>query len=262
MTDRMWKNLIEELENTNNVQGEKILSHGGEFNHIDEEIPESSEGWKSATYEGTFRQGGMHWIADESVPKKAIPAAYNIINDMINFKEALTPYGAAFGNATLRLVTSGKVIVGDGKITINLKKIGIYFRDSYDFDSPKYQPLGFWQYIYPYVTLRPSRIEIPLVTNNYFRIYNNGKGKPDNYGNFRIFSNVYKITTDQSYIYLKHPNVKPGNNCGNNKVYDCNLSCVDKIKADRWIGDQMCDDGEWGMVLTCPAFNNDGGDCN
>ncbi|KPA16558.1 secreted protein containing Peptidase M23 domain protein [Candidatus Magnetomorum sp. HK-1] len=54
----------------------------------------------------------------------------------------------------------------------------------------------------------------------------------------------------------------PGQSCGNNQVYDCNLNCVSASTAFAWTGDGYCDDGSYGMVLTCPAFNNDGGDCN
>lgn len=54
----------------------------------------------------------------------------------------------------------------------------------------------------------------------------------------------------------------PGDSCGNDLVYDCVMSCVKASTAARWTGDGLCDDGTYGMVLTCPAFSNDGGDCN
>ncbi len=54
----------------------------------------------------------------------------------------------------------------------------------------------------------------------------------------------------------------PGDPCGPNQVYDCTMACVDVSMTDGWSGDGYCDDGEWGVVLTCPAFNNDGGDCD
>jgi hypothetical protein len=53
----------------------------------------------------------------------------------------------------------------------------------------------------------------------------------------------------------------PGDSCGSGMVLDCTLNCVDAATADSYIGDGFCDDGEWGFVLTCPAFNDDGGDC-
>jgi len=54
----------------------------------------------------------------------------------------------------------------------------------------------------------------------------------------------------------------PGQSCGNNMVYDCNLNCVNASTASSWTGDGYCDDGSYGMFLTCSEFNNDGGDCN
>ena len=53
----------------------------------------------------------------------------------------------------------------------------------------------------------------------------------------------------------------PGDSCGSGMVLDCALNCVDQATAQSYIGDGWCDDGSWGYVLTCPAFNNDGGDC-
>ena len=53
----------------------------------------------------------------------------------------------------------------------------------------------------------------------------------------------------------------PGDSCGPDQVYDCTMACVNISEAYGWSGDGYCDDGEWGVVLTCPAFNNDGGDC-
>lgn len=54
----------------------------------------------------------------------------------------------------------------------------------------------------------------------------------------------------------------PGQSCGNGQVYDCNLNCVNSGTATNWTGDGYCDDGSYGLVLTCSAFSNDGGDCN
>jgi len=55
----------------------------------------------------------------------------------------------------------------------------------------------------------------------------------------------------------------PGDSCGSGKVLDCALNCVDQATAQSWIGDGFCDDenSPYGIVLTCPEFNNDGGDC-
>ncbi len=54
----------------------------------------------------------------------------------------------------------------------------------------------------------------------------------------------------------------PASICGDNRIYDCSLKCVDRDTAYLWLGDGFCDDGTWGINLLCPEFNNDGGDCN
>lgn len=53
----------------------------------------------------------------------------------------------------------------------------------------------------------------------------------------------------------------PGTSCRVGQVYDCSMECVNEAVANSWVGDGYCDVGSWGMVLTCPVFNNDGGDC-
>ena len=53
-----------------------------------------------------------------------------------------------------------------------------------------------------------------------------------------------------------------GASCDTGKVYDCAFNCVNATNTNDWQGDGGCDDGEYGLVLTCPAFNNDGGDCD
>ena len=53
----------------------------------------------------------------------------------------------------------------------------------------------------------------------------------------------------------------PGSLCGTNKIYDCVGACVDEATANSWIGDRFCDDGRYGIDLTCEAFDFDHGDC-
>ena len=46
--------------------------------------------------------------------------------------------------------------------------------------------------------------------------------------------------------------------CANGYVVDCVGNCA----KSEWIGDGFCDDGsEYNIVLTCPTYNNDEGDC-
>ena len=46
------------------------------------------------------------------------------------------------------------------------------------------------------------------------------------------------------------------------EVCDCAGKYVDEAAANSRIDDGVCDDGTFGMDLRCPAFNNDGGDCD
>lgn len=52
-----------------------------------------------------------------------------------------------------------------------------------------------------------------------------------------------------------------GQYCFDGMVYDCSLSCVDKEKAWEYVGDGICDNGNYGYDLTCDAFISDDGDC-
>ncbi|OUW60548.1 MAG: hypothetical protein CBD58_04615 [bacterium TMED198] len=42
---------------------------------------------------------------------------------------------------------------------------------------------------------------------------------------------------------------------------DCVGACFDESYLS-WIGDGYCDDGQYGLVLTCDEYSNDGGDCD
>lgn len=53
----------------------------------------------------------------------------------------------------------------------------------------------------------------------------------------------------------------PGESCGLNNVFDCNLECVDRDTAQRHMADDRCDNGRWGINLVCEAFDNDSGAC-
>ncbi|MDM8557945.1 CHAP domain-containing protein, partial [Candidatus Parabeggiatoa sp. HSG14] len=70
------------------------------------------------------------------------------------------------------------------------------------------------------------------------------------------------ISTTSSSTVTPGTKPTPGASCGSGSVYDCIYHCVDASEAAKGQGDGYCDDGRYGMVLTCSAFNNDGGDCN
>ena len=52
-----------------------------------------------------------------------------------------------------------------------------------------------------------------------------------------------------------------GLQCGYRKIYDCTGACVYQSTVDAWTGDTVCDDGTWGVNLSCGHFEYDGGDC-
>ena len=49
-----------------------------------------------------------------------------------------------------------------------------------------------------------------------------------------------------------------GGGCPAGEIEDCNGNCC----PETWVGDGYCDDGTWGLVLTCDEWDNDGGDCD
>jgi len=183
MTDARWKELIGELKKTPNRTGGMLLPNGGEFNFIEQEIPSEDEGWVSSDDEGDT----MKWIDEESIGNSF----------------SLDAYGAAFGRGTLRMVTDGEVIIKkDGNIEIHVSKVGFYFKDSYDFSTS--QPLGYWSYNSPYVTLYPHSYGT-YTDNGSFRYYNESINRSSDDGDFRIFSNMYTLEADESYYEEKYP---------------------------------------------------------
>jgi hypothetical protein len=179
----MWERLIEELKRTPNSSGGTVIPDGGEFNHIQTEIPQTNEGWKDLPSE---QQSNMHWFESQGIKE-----------------DALSAYGAAFGEGVLRLVANGEVVLNNGNVTINVLEVGIYFRDSYDFIGGQF--LGWWSYDSPYVGLLPT-LAYPLWINNAaFRGYNESLGKQGNHGDFRVFSNIKRIYTNESYYDYEIP---------------------------------------------------------
>jgi hypothetical protein len=175
----MWEHLITELKNTPNNSGGMVLPDGGEFNHIQTEIPQADEGWMDLPDE-QHKSSGMHWFESKGISE-----------------DILSEYGAAFGEGVLRLVANGEVIINNGHVTINVLEVGIYFRDSYDFIGGQF--LGWWSYDSPYVSLLPT-LPYPIWINNAaFRGFNESLGREGKHGDFRIFSNIKRIYTNESY---------------------------------------------------------------
>ena len=49
---------------------------------------------------------------------------------------------------------------------------------------------------------------------------------------------------------------------GSGYAYDCVGTLAPVATINSWIGDGYCDDGTYGLVLNCSAYNWDNGDCN
>ena len=170
LTDAMQDALITELKKTN-TQFNSGLE--GSFNHISTELQLIGEGWKYPVDEKKdLRYFSSQGFGDSD----------------------LTAFGAAYGRLTIRLVAAGEF---DGE-KITVKKIGVYIRDSYDFKG--YQILGSWQQDYPYVSYFPSA-RTTEYTNSSFQIFNEYHGNDADHGDFRIFSDMREMPTNQSFYY-------------------------------------------------------------
>jgi len=174
LNDEMKHSLIKQLKKTDNQNGGKIIPDGGYFNHINSELILAEDMWHDYDWE----KNNMHWIHQ-----------INIEGDVL----VQDDYSAAFSRAALRYVAQGEVIINEGIAKIIVNRVGMYFRDSYDFikDSFFEQNLGCWSTEFPYFSF--SQIEFQLlphicVDNGTFRNYNRYKGRDVNHGNFRIFS--------------------------------------------------------------------------
>jgi hypothetical protein len=161
MSNDMWVNLIALLKNTPNSNGDETLSEGGAFSF-------------TAT-------GHKNWV-----------------NEITIGDDSSIAFKATFGHALLRFIANGKVVITDnGSQEINVTEVGVYLADSYDFKGEQF--LGFWDYRAPYVNIIP-RLTSKAIHNRTFRAYNTSLGLPHNQGDFRVFSNVYSVQTDESYL--------------------------------------------------------------
>ncbi|MCI5147034.1 MAG: hypothetical protein D3923_16305, partial [Candidatus Electrothrix sp. AR3] len=188
--------LFNALKTTKNSTGGMIIPDGGSFDHIETELSYVEKEWHDATWE----KNHMFYIQT-----KGIDYSYPELLGLAEFSE----FTAAFGRAVLRVVAKGEVTVDNNLARVTIDKVGIYFRDSYDFvDNELYiptQPLGCWSTTSsPYVQLRPFSSGSTCVCNSTFRKYNISNGQLENSGNFRIFSDPEKETVDtnQSFEYI------------------------------------------------------------
>ncbi|MDR1349702.1 MAG: DUF6402 family protein [Zoogloeaceae bacterium] len=120
---------------------------------------------------------------------------------------------AALGDFNFDFVTQGTVerlpdVDGKARYEVTLDKVGIYVKDSYDFNddpagwNPKTwasQPLGYWNCAEQKAS-KTSGSDFYYVNNKDFREwreeYGNGKG-----GDFMVFSNIKVITVNDTFEF-------------------------------------------------------------
>ena len=93
---------------------------------------------------------------------------------------------------------------GQPRYRVTLNKIGVYVKDSYDFNDKKYrpsQPLGFWGCKSPYI----GRLPLPLqghryVNNEDFREWRTKYGKGFG-GDFLVFSDIKVFDTNDTFEF-------------------------------------------------------------
>lgn len=147
-------------------------------------------------------------------------------------------FKATLGRAVIRILVAGEVTVEDNIATVTINKVGLYLRDSYDFNDDEdawfSQVLGYWEAHENYVGTRPmvpscemqyesvnlidglagfrtgysgGWVSVPTgincyesdrITNWHFRTWRAGSGKG---GDFLIFSDIEHHTTNDSFIY-------------------------------------------------------------
>jgi len=127
-----------------------------------------------------------------------------------------------------------------------------------DLNDPDQQ----WQYNYLDATrFQVQRIGTPYCLNAH---------TPSDWSNLNLFAcdaqdpeQIFeKVGNTSTPVPVPAPTMVIGGSCGSGLVYDCALNCVDEGDVNSWQSDDYCDDGQYGLVLTCPEFNNDGGACD
>jgi hypothetical protein len=103
------------------------------------------------------------------------------LNDMV----------AALGRFHFRVVVAGHVepvVSNRGTHEVVIKEVGVYVRDSFDFEG--FQPLGFWWYSPPYASaLERGDVGVPLFNSTY-REWRSANGEG---GDFLVFSDLKRV---------------------------------------------------------------------
>ena len=232
----------------------------------------NNQGWRSV---GLYDNGGLNQIpghfSDDPAPWSSVSGSGAILVGSGGFTMPPSPTGDQFlhwdlnspvlssdsqwqGITALKYDVTGKYIHSFQKIYVQAVLIVIkpggstgYFTDAMYHEIPLEASGGWATHTVDVTSLgMPAGTVIQKINLRFF--FDAGSG----HDGFIMLDNVTPISGSGG---------NPGDSCGAGKVLDCELNCVDSATAQSYIGDGYCDDGTWGYVLTCPAFNNDGGDC-
>jgi hypothetical protein len=141
---------------------------------------------------GTARDISYPKIMDKASDKLAVNFR---ATEAISWLSDLDDLGAALGRFVYKVAVRGQIRASKaGALTVKINGVGIYIRDSYDFEGSQF--LGYWHTDDNTVTKMPRiRLTSPLdsenlVTNDNFRAYRKATGKG---GDFLVFSDVRDI---------------------------------------------------------------------
>ena len=153
--------LAEGLKRTPNDNGLPVIPYGGSFNHIEMELDSAGDVWHEADWDTSH----MFYSVQKNI--------CNTLECQLDLLEKQDEYVGAFGSSSVRVVASGQVDIDNNIAKITISKAGLYFRDSYDFNSggngdvSEEQFLGCWSAEEePYVSWNPIRFKNPTCVCN------------------------------------------------------------------------------------------------
>jgi hypothetical protein len=114
-----------------------------------------------------------------------------------------------------------------------------------------------------------SKIELPTLQAGTYFILADEFNDDDVLDAYNIHMNFDPDSANQQDILDYLPAIisatrssSAGSSCGDLEIYDCANQCVAKSQVEQRLGNGVCDSGGYGVILTCPAFNGDSGDCD
>lgn len=135
----------------------------------------------------TFRPGGVELQDPDYIN-------YRVVDQSAT--QALDDLAAALANFVFRLVVAGTVVEKKGIYEITIAEVGIYVRDSYDFNGS--QHLGYWDDSDNSVSSW-NALSGTAVGNSDFSDWRakNGKG-----GDFRVYSDIKKYKLPVPFTFI------------------------------------------------------------